>query len=295
MELVDLETFAAIARHGGVTRAAAAMNTVQSNVTARLKALELELGARLFERHSRGVVLTAAGQRLLPYAGRVRALVAEARRVTADDGIPRGPFRLGAMETTAALRLPPLLVTYARACPEVELVVSTGSTTMLLQEVLEHRLDVALVAGPMVHAELEEEAAFEEELVLVTAPNLRGPDALAGAGGLKVLVFRAGCSYRQRLEAILAARGIAGARWLEFGTLDGIVGCVAAGVGVTLLPRIVVEAAARAGQVKLHVLPMAEAKVTTVLVRRRAAYVSSALNAFLAMVRNDRPLAAAAE
>ncbi|RYI25708.1 MAG: LysR family transcriptional regulator, partial [Acetobacteraceae bacterium] len=231
MELVDLETFAAIARHGGVTRAAAAMNTVQSNVTARLKALELELGARLFERHSRGVVLTAAGQRLLPYAGRVQALVAEAHRATADDGTPRGPFRLGAMETTAAIRLPPLLVTYARACPEVELVVSTGPTAALVEEVLAHRLDAALVAGPVAHIELEEVAAFEEELVLVSAPNLRDPDALTGAGRLKVLVFRAGCSYRQRLEAILAARGIADVSRLEFGTLDGIVGCVAAGVG----------------------------------------------------------------
>jgi DNA-binding transcriptional LysR family regulator len=295
MELVDLETFAAIARHGGVTRAAAALNTVQSNVTARLKALETELGARLFERHSRGVVLTAAGQRLLPYAGRVQALVAEARRATADDGIPRGPLHLGAMETTAALRLPSLLVAYARACPEVELVVGTGPTAALVQEVLEHRLDAALVAGPVAHPELEEEATFEEELVLVTAPGLRGLDALAGAGGLKVLVFRAGCSYRQRLEAILAARGIADARRLEFGTLDGIVGCVAAGVGVTLLPRAVVESTARAGQVRLHALPMVEAKVTTVLVRRRDAYVSSALDAFLTVVRNDRPLAAAAE
>ena len=109
MDLVDLGTFAAVARHGGVTRAAGALNTVQSNVTARLKALETELGARLFERHSRGVALTAAGRRLLPYAGRIQALVEEARQATAEDGIPRGPLRLGAMETTAALRLPPLL------------------------------------------------------------------------------------------------------------------------------------------------------------------------------------------
>nr|WP_242482008.1 LysR family transcriptional regulator [Paracraurococcus ruber] len=235
--MLDLETFAAVARHGDITRAAGALNTVQSNVTARLQVLERELGARLFERHSRGVVLTAAGQRLLPYAGRIRALVDEARRVVADDGIPRGPLRLGAMETTAALRLPPLLARYARAFPEVELVVGTGPTATLVQEVLEHRLDAALVAGPVAHPELVEQVAFEEELVLVTAPDLPGLEPLAGMGELKVLVFRAGCSYRQRLEATLAARGIAGVRRLEFGTLDGIVGCVAAGVGVTLLPR----------------------------------------------------------
>src|SRR5947209_13193006 len=159
MDLVDLGTFAAVAEHGGVTRAAGALNTVQSNVTGRLKGLEAELGARLFERHSRGVALTTAGQRLLPYAERIQALVADARRAAADDGTPRGPLRLGAMETTAALRLPPLLIAYARACPEVELVVGTGATAALVQDVLEHRLDAALVAGPVVHPELEEEAA----------------------------------------------------------------------------------------------------------------------------------------
>jgi LysR family transcriptional regulator, cell division regulator len=294
MDLVDLETFAAVAKHGGVTRAASALNTVQSNVTGRLKRLEAELGACLFERHSRGVALTTAGQRLLPYAERIQAMVAEARQATADDGTPRGPLRLGAMETTAALRLPPLLIAYTRACPEVELVVGTGPTAALVQDVLEHRLDAALVAGPVAHPELKEEAAFEEELVLVTAPGLRGPNALARAGELKVLVFRAGCSYRQRLEAILAAQGISGARRLEFGTLDGIVGCVAARVGVTLLPRAVVEPAWREGRVALHTLPAAEAKVTTVLVRRRDAYVSSALNAFLHAIRGDQSLAAAA-
>jgi DNA-binding transcriptional LysR family regulator len=297
MDLVDLATFAAVAEHGGVTRAAGALNTVQSNVTARLKALEAELGARLFERHSRGVALTAAGHRLLPYAERIRALAADARRAAADDGVPRGPLRLGAMETTAALRLPALLASYARACPEVELAVGTGPTAALVQDVLEHRLDVALVAGPVAHPDLHEEAAFEEELVVVTAPGGRGLEALARAGELKVLVFRAGCSYRQRLEAILAARGATGVRRFEFGTLDGIVGCVAAGVGVTLMPRGVAEPARREGRVAVHELPAAEARVGTVLVRRRDAYVSSALGAFLAAIRDGepRPRSAAAE
>ncbi len=293
MDLLDLETFAAVAEHGGVTRAAGALHTVQSNVTARLKALEAELGARLFERHSRGVALTAAGRRLLPYAGRIRALAADARRAAADDGAPRGPLRLGAMETTAALRLPALLASYARAYPEVELAVGTGPTAALVRDVLEHRLDAALVAGPVAHPDLHEEAAFEEELVVVTAPGVRGLDALAQAGGIKLLVFRAGCSYRQRLEAVLAARGATGVRRFEFGTLDGIIGCVAAGAGVTLLPRGVAEPARRENRVAVHELPAAEARVDTVLVRRRDAYVSSALGAFLAAVRDRRTRPAA--
>src|SRR6266700_4796707 len=67
MELSDLVTFLAVARTGGVTRAADELNTVQSNITNRVKALEAEIGTPLFERHSRGMTLTGAGRRLLPY------------------------------------------------------------------------------------------------------------------------------------------------------------------------------------------------------------------------------------
>jgi DNA-binding transcriptional LysR family regulator len=296
MDLMELETFAAVAEHGGITRAAVALNTVQSNVTARLKALEAELGVRLFERHSRGVALTAAGRRLLPYAERMRALAVDAHRAAADDGVPSGPLHLGAMETTAALRLPGLLACYTRTCPEVDLVVGTGPTAALVQDVLEHRLDAAFVAGPVAHPDLHEEAAFEEELVVVTSPGVRDLGELARPGNLKILVFRAGCSYRQRLEAILAERGVVGVRRLEFGTLDGIIGCVAAGVGVTLLPRAVVGPALREGRVAVHGLPPAEARVGTVLIRRHDAHASSALVALLVTLQAERPrMLAAAE
>src|SRR5919205_2697100 len=103
MDAADLRVFEAVARLGGMSRAAEELHTVQSNVTARIRLLEEELGTALFSRHSRGVVLTAAGQRLLPYAVRVRTLLEEARRAVADDGTPRGPLTIGSLETTAAL------------------------------------------------------------------------------------------------------------------------------------------------------------------------------------------------
>ena len=81
MDLIDLETFEAMARSGGVARAARELHTVQSNVTARLLRLERELGVPLFDRHSRGMTPTAAGRELLPYAVQVRGLLAEALRV----------------------------------------------------------------------------------------------------------------------------------------------------------------------------------------------------------------------
>jgi DNA-binding transcriptional LysR family regulator len=130
----------------------------------------------------------------------------------------------------------------------------------------------------------------EEELVVVTAPWITSLDGLAAAAGLdplKVIVFRSGCSYRTRLEALLAERGIVNARRLEFGTLDGIIGCTGAGIGVTLLPRIVVAKAASEGRVALHPLPPNAARIETVLIRRRDIFVSTALARFIEIAHQN--------
>jgi DNA-binding transcriptional LysR family regulator len=101
---------------------------------------------------------------------------------------------------------------------------------------------------------------------------------------VKLIVFRAGCSYRQRFERMMDDRGIPRAGVMEFGTLDGILGCVAAGMGVTLLPRVVVEGSRQPG-LRMHRLPPAEAQVDTVFVRRRDTFASPALERFLEVAR----------
>lgn len=285
MDAADLRVFEAVARLGGMSRAATDLHTVQSNVTTRVRLLEDELGRALFRRHSRGVTLTPAGERLLPYAQHMARLLSDARRAVEDDGKPCGSLVLGSMETTLARRLPPVLADYTAAWPEVDVSIRTGTTAELIDRVLAHELDGAFVCGPLRHAELEETPVFSEELVLVTAPHVRNLSTLVERGNLKIVVFRAGCSSRQRLEALLARWGVVRPHLLEFGTLDAIVGCVAAGIGVTLLPRAVVEAPAREGRVELHTLAPEASHVETVFIRRRDALVTSALTAFVRQAR----------
>ena len=94
----DLRIFEAVARSGAIGRAAAELNTVQSNVNTRMRMLEQELGVSLFDRHSRGVVLTAAGVRLQPYALKVLELMKDARKAACDDGTPKGSLLLGTLK-----------------------------------------------------------------------------------------------------------------------------------------------------------------------------------------------------
>jgi len=285
MDFADLKTFEAVARNESMNKAAAELHTVQSNVTARIRAMEEELGIALFKRHARGVLVTPAAQRLLPFVGRIAKLMAEAEAAVRDEGVPNGLLQIGAMETTAALRLSPQLAGFAKRYPDVRLVVRTGTSAKLLRDVVECRLDGALVAGPITHPELRHELIFREELVLVTSPTVRSLKELAQTVDLRTVVFQFGCSYRQRLDSYLMGMGIVVAASLEFGSLDAILGCVAAGVGVTLLPRALVAGAAKEKRVAVHRLPEAQAMTDTLFIRREDGYVSSALSAFLAMAK----------
>jgi DNA-binding transcriptional LysR family regulator len=285
MDAADLRIFESVARNGSMNRAALELHTVQSNVTARIRLLEEELGAPLFHRHHRGVELTAAGRRLLPFSRQMARLLDDARNAVKDDGAPHGPLVLGSLETTAALRMPNMLASFALAYPQVELVVRTGTTASLIDDVLQYRLDGAFVAGPVQHGDLYTEALFSEEMVLVTSRQIRSISELALSGSVKTIVFRLGCSYRTRLDTVLTRHGLQVSTPLEFGSLDAMLGCVAAGVGVTLLPRSVVAAASREGRVAVHDVAAEDARVDTLFVRRHDVYASAAINAFLEIAR----------
>ncbi|WP_027522958.1 LysR family transcriptional regulator [Bradyrhizobium sp. Ec3.3] len=296
MELSDIKTFAAVARTGGITRAAEELNTVQSNVTQRIKALEAEIGTPLFERHSRGMTLTGAGKRLLPYAQRMAALSREAVLAARDDGEPKGPLAIGSMETTAAVRLPPLLADFHRRFPAVRLSLRTATTADLVAAVLDGALDGAFVAAPIEHVELTAVSAFREELVLVSArrwTSLKELRAGTPESGPTALVFRTGCTYRQRLEQMFVEFGWPSAGRFELGTLDGMIGCVAADMGVTLLPRAVVERSAMIGSVSIHTLSPAYAGVETLFIQRSAGHQYSALQGFASCLNRDDEVIAA--
>jgi DNA-binding transcriptional LysR family regulator len=258
--------------------------------------MEAEIGTALFERHSRGMTLTGAGRRLLPYAQQMAALSREAVLAARDDGVPKGPLAIGSMETTAAVRLPALLAEFHRRFPAVRLSLRTAPTADLVAAVLDGTLDGAFVAGPIDHAELSAVSAFREELVLVTArrwSNLAALRAGTPESGPTALVFRTGCTYRQRLEQLFSEFGWPSAARFELGTLDGMIGCVAADMGVTLLPRAVAGRSDLSDSITLHALKPAQSRVDTLFIQRRSTHQYSALEGFASCLNKSGEVIAA--
>ena len=144
---------------------------------------------------------------------------------------------------------------------------------------LDGTLDGAFVAGPIEHADLTATVAFREELVLVTARRCNYLAALRPGtpeSGPTALVFRTGCTYRQRLEQMFSDFGWPSAARFELGTLDGMIGCVAAGMGVTLLPRAVVERSDQRREINVHTLDTVHGRASIRCSSSAAAPISTA-------------------
>ncbi|MEI9897370.1 MAG: LysR family transcriptional regulator [Chthoniobacter sp.] len=295
MNLNDLNVFAAAARFGSITKAAHSLSTVQSNVTARIRSLEDELGVQLFHRNPRGIRLTAKGLELLPYAQQTMALVQQATAAVSNNKEVQGILRIGSLQSTASTRLPDVLKAYVEKHRKVDIAIESGTAAELIEKVVDYRLDGAFVAGP-VPAELEAMVAFVEELVMVTPVAYRSLNAYLRQGPItKVLVFKAGCFYREKLERYLASTGTDVLQEMEFGTLDGIIGCVSAGLGITMLPRSVVERSARRKDVRVHALAPEDRVVETLFIAHRTPTQSPALARFKEVIAAGRPRPATAK
>src|SRR5919204_142182 len=234
MDLVELKIFKTVAEQGGVTKAAAALHRVQSNVTTRVKQLEDRLGTKLFHRQGRKLVLSSEGRVLLAYADRLLRLSSEAQAALKGHA-PHGVFKLGALESTAATRLPPVLARYHRAYPAVRLELVTGTSGALVDKVLREEVEAALVAEPFAAKNLEMQHAFTEELVLITPKGHARVTTPKDLGERIILGFTTGCSYRRRLEAWLGRSSIVAERVMEYGSYHAITACVAAGSGIAVL------------------------------------------------------------
>lgn len=287
MDFNLLKVFRTVAEEGSLSKAAQSLNYVQSNVTARIQQLEEELGTNLFYRHSRGITLTSAGKTLLDYSERIFHLCDEAVKAVQDSDHPRGTLTIGAVEETAAVRLPPLLAAYQKQYPDVDLNLRVGSTAEQLEAVLHYQVDGAFVKGPVDHPDLVSEDIAEDELVLLTPPDHPPVHTLQDLQVRKYIVLFSGCLYRTRLEAWLRLEGCHQAfHDMELGTSEGILSCVKAGLGFTLMPRSYVDKRTRPGEVACHPIPEPYRLLQTLLIRRRDLYQNGAWRAFVDTVQH---------
>jgi DNA-binding transcriptional LysR family regulator len=216
------------------------LHCVPSNITARLKTLEAELGTELFYRQGRGLRISPAGEIFLTYAGKMLSLADEAKRAVHPDAAPSGPLRIGAIESSATARLPRLLARFHARYPQVSLELTTGTGTQLLDATLNQKLDGAIVAIDVKRPRLKRTSMYREDLVLIAAESLGPIHGAADLQGKSIFMWPDGCPYRAALERWLQNNGQTQSI-VSIANYGTIVGCVSAGAGVALVPKGVYE------------------------------------------------------
>ena len=290
MELRHLITFRTVASTLNFTRAAEILNYVPSNVTMQIKALEDELGVRLFDRLSKQLVLTAAGERFLTHIQSVLDKLDEARSSVHDTENLTGTLTISANEVLCAYRLPAVFQHFRSLHPEVRLIFRPVPNQDLKETLFDGTSDVVFMLDETIRStELIAEPLLEETFRLFASPD----HPLAKRTGLRIedflkevfLVNEKGCPYRTMFDRSFEKKGIDRLIYLEFQNAEAIKQCAITGVGIAFLPEVTVEAEVVRGELVALPWLFPDLKVYTHMTRHKDKWVSPIILSFLEAAR----------
>ena len=290
MEVRQLQTFCVLAEELNFTRTAERVHTVQSNVTSQIKSLEEELGVPLFDRLGKRVVLTEAGHRLRPYAEKALAAMDQGHRAVKFGTEPAGPLHIGAPESVLTYRLPEVLKLFRKRYPKVDLFFHPDSQQKLADALESGKLDLAIsmsdcFAGP----QLNSLRMRTEDIHIFGTPN--HPRAKAKKVYLKdltdqnLLLTEAGCGYRNILDTQLASANVRPQNVTEFSSIEAIKQCVTAGMGLGLLPEIVIADELKKKQFTALNWQGPKMSIATSIVWHKDKWMSPGMQAFLDVLK----------
>lgn len=291
MQLAQLQSFLEIARRANVSRAASALSITQPALTARLQALENEVGQPLFVRTRRGVRLTDAGKAFLPYAEQaVGALASGMAQLSELSSGDTGELVLAVAPQVSTYVLPPVLLRYAERHPSIRLVVRTAHSEEIVELVA--REDVHLGMARLVRdARVSYEPLYADELVLVGRPDhpLTQSDTISrnALGEAPLILFDRASSYYELTTALVREAGVRPRGVIELDNIEAAKRMVAGGLGVALLPTTSVAEELSAGTLAASRIEGTTPGPRTIGLLRRAdaGPPSPVLESFLELVR----------
>ena len=191
------------------------------------------------------MILTDAGRRFLPYAERVLSTLEEGRVAVGQNATPSGPLRIGTPESVLTYRLPRILARFRKLYPRVELIFRPYLDQGLVQLIESGELDLAVWMGQAIERDrLKALRLRNEKLVFIAAPKhpLAAKKRVTphDLTGQTLLLTEAGCSYRKKLDRVLSIMSVRPESITEFSSVEAIKECVSLGIGLGLLPEIVV-------------------------------------------------------
>jgi DNA-binding transcriptional LysR family regulator len=290
MEVRQLQIFRTLAEELNFTRTAERVHTVQSNVTAQIKALEEELGVPLFDRLGRRVALTDAGRRFHPFAEQALAAMEQGQRAIQNGTEASGPLRIASPETLLTYRLPQIMRTFRRRFSRVELQFRPYSEETVTSELENGKLDLVIHMCDTVSNPSHTSFRLHTERIFLVADaghplakrRAVKPEDLSGQ---RLLLTEAGCGYRAKLDRVLALQSVRPGNITEFSSVEAMKQCVHAKMGLALLPAVVVARELRQNQFKALRWAGPSLDITAHAIWHKDKWVSPPMAAFLDLVK----------
>ena len=284
-----LRVFHAVARRESYSRAAEDLHISQPAVSKHVLDLEAELGATLFHRLGRRIVLTEAGRLMADYAQRIFSLADEARRALEEiQGLERGTLRLGASTTPGCYLLPRVLAAFRARYPRLAISLEILASHDVVDRILRQDLDLGFV-GATFAADLHVQPYMEDELVLVLRPgHPLAPSRSLSREALERETFilrDAASGTRTMAEAELKAQGILIRHSLELRSVEAVKQAVAEGLGISFISRHAVALEIRHKVLAIAADPRFRFRRPLVMISRKDARLSPAALAFGALAR----------
>ncbi|NIK67404.1 LysR family transcriptional regulator [Paenibacillus sp. BK720] len=290
MELRQLKTFRMVASTLNFTRAAEVLNYVPSNVTMQVKALEEELGVRLFDRLGKQLVLTTAGKRFLTHIQAVLDKLDEAHSVVHDNENLTGILTISANEVICAYRLPAVFQRFRSQHPGVRLIFRSVPNQELKQTLFDGTADIVyMLDEPIRSTGLTVETLLEENFRLFAAPDhplaKRTVLKLEDFHGQVFLTNEKGCPYRTMFDRSFEKEGIDSITYLEFQSAEAIKQCAISGIGIAFLPEIVTEAEVERGELVPLLWQIPDLHVYTQMLWHKDKWLSPIVLSFIEAAR----------
>jgi LysR family hydrogen peroxide-inducible transcriptional activator len=254
--LKQLRYFDALAREQHFGRAAEACAVTQPALSMQIHELEGQLGLTLVERTRSGVLLSDKGREIAARAARilgdVREMVEFAQHA---NEVLSGSLRLGVIPSIAPYMLPPLLPLLRDSYPHLELHVRETQTLPLTHELVEGKLDVLLLALPIIHPEIETQALFDDRFLLAMPKSRRLNSRVRATKDLleheRLLLLEEGHCLRDQALTYCSLQQVSTVNTFGVSSLSTVVEMVAAGYGITLLPEMCLNVEARGREIGL--------------------------------------------
>ncbi|WP_315372294.1 LysR family transcriptional regulator [Paenibacillus xylanexedens] len=292
MEIRQLKTFWTLASTCSFSQTAELLSYVPSTITMQIKSLEEELGVKLLDRLGKKVVLTDAGQQFLPYATKILNDVEEAKCISSQHGELAGTVVIGADEVLCAYLLPALFKRFRADYPGVRLLFRPLSGQELKSSLREGHTDVVFVLDePMNSKDLHSEFLKDETFQMVVSPD----HMLASRSALVIddfhkqhfLLTEKNCSYRTYFDQSITKKGADALTELEFHSVEAIKQCVAAGLGIALLPEMALKKELSDGEVVALPWDLSDISFSAQMLWHREKWISPSMAAFMEVAKSE--------